>query len=257
MHLEELVNKYYRQLKPNDIHVWNYISSHKQECCNLTIEELATRCNVSSSSILRFSQKISLKGYSELKFYLKLETEESPIDNDILNNFCDSLRKSIKEYRKHDFSSICKLIYKSKKVFLYGTGSLQRAVAQEMRRVFLTGNEHFYVIEGVDEISALSSTLTNEDLVILISLKGESDNAQYFAKQLDLKGVPFATITGFEENSISRLSEESIYVNASEINLGNGIKYQVTDSYFILVNILFLNYMIYKKDMENVKSSIE
>lgn len=109
--------------------------------------------------------------------------------------------------------------------FLYGTGSLQRAVAQEMRRVFFTGNEHFYVIERIDEISTLSSTLSNEDLVILISLKGESDNAQYFPKKLDLKGVPFATITGFEENSISRLSEESIYVHTSEINLGNGIEY--------------------------------
>lgn len=115
-----------------------------------------------------------------------------------------------------------------------------------MRRVFLSGNEHFYVTEGVDEIGALSGTLTKDDLVIIISLKGQSDNAQKFAKQLVLQGVPFISITSFEENAISHLSNESVFVNTSELDIGSGRKYQALDSYFILVNIIFLNYMTYK-----------
>ena len=38
---------------------------------------------------------------------------------------------------------------------------------KEMRRVFLAGDEHFYVVEGVDEIGSLTDTLTTEDLVLL------------------------------------------------------------------------------------------
>ena len=87
------------------------------------------------------------------------------------------------------------MIYHSQKVFLYGTGTLQRNVAKEMRRIFLAGHEHFYMIDGVDELSALFNTLTSEDLVFVISLNGKSDNAINFAQQLSLNGIPFISMT--------------------------------------------------------------
>lgn len=250
MNLDELVNAHFEQLKQNDLYIWNYISNHKKQCCDLTIDELASKCNVSRTTILRFAQRLSLKGYSELKIYLKWETRREPINNNLIDNFCNLLTRSIADYRKYDFSRICELIYRSKKVFLYGTGTVQRSVAQEMRRIFLIGNEHFYVIEGVDEISALINTLTNEDLVIMISLKGESDNAKVFSKQLVLKGIPFVTITRREENELSHLSTESIYINTPEVHLNANIGFQVLDSYFILVDLLFFNYILYKENQD-------
>mgnify|MGYP000072618373 CR=1 FL=1 len=53
----------------------------------------------------------------------------------------------IRDYGNRDYSQICEMIYHSQKVFLYGTGTLQRNVAKEMRRIFLAGHEHFYMIE--------------------------------------------------------------------------------------------------------------
>lgn len=253
MKLDELVNANYDKLKQNDLYIWSYISNHKKECSDLTIDELAAKCNVSRSTILRFAQRLSLKGYSELKIYLKWEVKEEPIKQNIIDNFCNALIQNINEYKKHDFTSICKLIYQSKKVFLYGTGAVQRSVAQEMRRIFLTGNEHFYVIEGVDEIGALINTLTNDDLVFMISLKGESDNAKAFSKQLVLKGIPFVTITSLGENELARLSTESIYIHTPEIELRSDINYQILDAYFILVDILFLNYILYKESQIHAK----
>ena len=75
MKLDELVNKNYNQLSENDFYIWNYISKNRKECENLSIDQLASKCNVSRSTVLRFA-KNSLKGYSELKLYLKLENEE-------------------------------------------------------------------------------------------------------------------------------------------------------------------------------------
>jgi len=66
MKIDELINKYYDRLSQNDLHIWQYINSNKEECCNLSIHELAVRCNVSKTTILRFAKKLSLKGYSEL-----------------------------------------------------------------------------------------------------------------------------------------------------------------------------------------------
>ena len=71
MKLDDLVNKYYSDLNLNDLYIWRYILGHKKTCENMSISELAEHCNVSKTSILRFTQKISLNGFSELKFYLK------------------------------------------------------------------------------------------------------------------------------------------------------------------------------------------
>ncbi|MBR5583693.1 MAG: MurR/RpiR family transcriptional regulator, partial [Lachnospiraceae bacterium] len=56
MKIEELVNSHYDMLNENDIHIWEYILSHRKECENLTIEELASRCYVSRTTVMRFAQ---------------------------------------------------------------------------------------------------------------------------------------------------------------------------------------------------------
>ena len=246
MKLEELVNRHFTSLKQNDLYIWKYISNHKKECCDLTIDELAAKCNVSRSSILRFAQRLSLNGYSELKVCLKWEEQRSVIQKDIVKSYCRTLSQLIQDYGNRDYTSICEMIYHSKKVFLYGTGTLQRAVAKELRRIFLSGHEHFYMIDGVDELDALFNTLTSEDLVFMISLNGQSDNARSFAQHLALKGVPFISMTRVQDNEIAHYSSQSILVDTPELDLGTASPYQVLDLYFILADILFLNYMQYK-----------
>ena len=75
MHLEELVSKNYVNLKENDHYVWSYIMEHKKECEHLSIEELAKRCHVSRTTILRFAKRLGLKGYAELKVYIRMMNE--------------------------------------------------------------------------------------------------------------------------------------------------------------------------------------
>ncbi|NOW86790.1 RpiR family glv operon transcriptional regulator [Clostridium beijerinckii] len=253
MKLEKLINTNYNNLKPNDLYIWNFISNNKKECCSLTIDELALKCNISRTSIIRFAKRLGLSGYSELRLYLKLEEEKDPINKNenTVQSYINLMNMMIGEYGKQDFTKICKLLYESEKVFLYGTGAVQRTVAKELRRKFLVGHEHFYMIDGVDEIDSLCNTLTNHDLVFVISLNGKSDNAKEFSKQLLLKGVPFVSITSLSENDIAKYSTEKLYINTPEINIGTGDVYQILEMYFILSDILFLNFMNYKRIREH------
>lgn len=244
---EELVSKYFFDLNENDLAIWKYISNNKKEASESTLVNLAKKCNYSKSSIHRFAQKISYKGFSELKYALKAELEAEDLEGNLIDQYVSIIANSMNEMKYRDFSTIFQLIQSSKKVFIYGTGTLQRAVSQEMRRVFLAGDEHFYVVEGVDEIGSLTDTLTTEDLVFIISLRGRSDNAHSFAKDLKVKGVPFVVITSFSENQIAHFSNENIFVNLEQVPIGNWKKYSVLDPYFILVSILFLRYMEYKQ----------
>ena len=75
MNIQELMNKYYNNLNDNDKLICKYIINNKDTCYKLSIENLLQNVNVSSTTLFRFAQKISLTGFSELKVKLRLEAE--------------------------------------------------------------------------------------------------------------------------------------------------------------------------------------
>lgn len=255
MKIDDLVNLYYDKLNQSDLHIWKYINAHRKESSNLTIDELASRCNVSRTTILRFAQKLSLKGYSELKVYLKWENKEVNKETDSIESVSDMFKNSIDEMEKNDYHKACKMIYDSKRVFIYGTGFFQTLVAQDLKRVFLSGKKCFSIIDGIREIDLTLDALTSEDLVIIISYSGESSQVKSFAKQLLIRDIPFISITQLKTNNLARLSNESIYINTKTVNVGNNISYNSTNLFFIFVELFFLKYMNYKNAIEGEKDS--
>jgi RpiR family glv operon transcriptional regulator len=242
MNVAELVNHNYARLTANDQYVWQYVSNHRTEVVNMTLAELAKKSNVSKSSILRFTQKISFRGFSEFKYALKNEETTKSLEAAPVKKFGTIINATLDTLMTHDFSGTIRLMVRSRKVFLYGTGNLQRLMAQEMRRLFLADNVTLFVVEGVDEIKALTRTLTSEDLVFLISLHGESDNAISFAQSLRTNGIPFVSITSYIDNEIAKLANESIFVNTGEIEISENHTLEVADGFFLLASILFLRY---------------
>ena len=84
MRLEELVNSNYNKLNDNDLLIWQYIQSHKKQCCDISIEELADVCCISRTTISRFTQKLCFKGFREFKIHLKLEYDADQVHKDVL-----------------------------------------------------------------------------------------------------------------------------------------------------------------------------
>lgn len=249
MKLEELVNKHYDKLNENDLYIWKYIVNNKSKCATLTIDELAAKCNVSRTTILRFAKKISLKGYSELKIYLKWSIEKKDgCDDEFSQAVCDEVIKFATDLKEKDFSDACDLIYSSNKVFVYGTGAVQTAVADELKRIFLSAQECFYSIHGEREAEMLINTMNSEDLIIFISLSGESEHTKKLAKELNIKNIPILSITKLKNNELARLSDENLYINSSIRELSNGIRYESTSLFFTLVEILFSNYIKFKSE---------
>ena len=133
--LSELIVKHYDKLNKNDLYLCQFISTHKKECSSLTIEELAAKSHISRSSILRFAQKLSLRGYSELKVYLKLDVEqERPSSLDVLTEVCDDYHRAIEDFKSRNCDKICRILYEAGRIFVYATGSMQASVGRELQR---------------------------------------------------------------------------------------------------------------------------
>lgn len=251
MAIADLVKTNYDKLNEKDFHIWNYIDGHREECCQCTIEELAQDCNVSKTAILRFAKKLSMQGFSELKIHLKLELESRipRADKDTIKTVCDDYRREIDEMEKADYSAICKMLYEAKRVFVYGSGAVQSCVAKEFKRAFLSARVCIYQVEGTEsEQELIANVLKEGDLVIIVSLTGESRHVTNFAKLLKAKGIPIISMTKLKNNTLTKMSTESIYINTSDAATAHIENYETTTLFFMAVELLLIKYLIYQEE---------
>lgn len=251
MKLDELINKYYKQLNENDLYIWNYISKHKKECETLPIDKLANKCNVSRTTILRFAQKLSLKGYGELKVYLKLDNTITQENTNNVEIFCDAYTEVIKNIKEKDCTEIFKAIEKANTLYVYGIGMVQSSIKKEIKRAFLTAGKVFYDLSGYTEATAIVNLATDKDLFVIISMSGENQFILDISKNLKIRNIPIISITRLKDNSLAKISDYNLYTSTALIpKISNDIDFESLTCYFILIEILFLKYMEYKTHKE-------
>lgn len=247
MKLDELVNKYYSQLNDNDLYIWKYISSHKKECEKLAIDQLAYKCSVSRTTILRFAQKLSLKGYGELKVYLKLDNQMTKENTNNVDFVCNSYNEVIKNMKERDCTEIFEAIDKSKNLYIYGSGMVQSSIKKEIKRIFIQGNKIFYDISGCVEAQAVAKIMAQNDLCIIISVSGENEFTIDFAKDLKIRNVKTISITKRKDNSLAKICDHNLYISTAILeNISDTVKYESVTSYFMLIEMLFVKYMEYE-----------
>lgn len=245
MRIEELVNKHYTELNENDILIWKYILSHREVCENLSIDELASRCFISRTTVMRFAQKIGLSGYAELKLYLKLDRnldKETQIGFDLFYDRYNQFMLSLKE---KNMTKAIELISNAENLYVYGTGIVQNSVASEMKREFLEVGKLINVLRSFQELSVFEKYIDSGDVVILISFSGENQRAIDFAKKLKAKNVAILTITSHKENTLSHLADESFYIEIPQIENPLGSHHDGFAGFFLLIDFLLIKYIEY------------
>lgn len=247
MRLDERYNKAYPDLNENDKYIWNYLNTHREECTLLSINDFASNCNVSRTTILRFSKKLGYSGYAEMKMMIKQELENKEVrKTTAMHTIVGLYNDVIKSTVRFDGTEIFKLFQKSKNLYVYSTGSVQRAVAEEFKRIFLSAGILFYEINGKVECESLLPKLTPDDCVVMISYSGESKHAIKLAKQLRIRNIPTIAVTASRENNLSRLVTHALYVSSARIDSEKfNMDYASLTGFFILVEMLFMKYLDY------------
>lgn len=247
MSLDKLVESNYAQLNEIDFYIWQYILHHKRECQKISIHELAHECNVSHTSILRFTKKLGLDGFSELKFYIKWDlSQKSEFTPQIIDEACDGFVKTIDELKNHDFTHVCSMIHHAERIFVYGTGVLQNNIANELRRQFLYSNKVLHIAGHGTELDTLISNVTERDMLIIISLSGDNEDAVTLARILKGMKVPRVGLAKTNNCLLSKYCDEMITFKYYTFHLGMTDKlYGCTAQFFLVADFLFLKYLEY------------
>lgn len=246
--LDTAVLNAYAKLNETDLLIWDYITKNRNQVGKLTITELAEATNVSRTTISRFVRKIDLSGFSEFKVLLNMSREHiAPQSKEVFRQACDSLAFYINKQRDKDFSKICQMIFDADRVFVYGSGDVQQSVAKQLKRLFLSAEEVVYDFAGTTFDCATYQVLKPEDVVIMISLSGSSDKVLDIARRLKMNGVQLISLTEFKNNPLAELSDDNLYIDTTNLSfLTHHPNYKMTMPYYLLVELLFIQYAMYK-----------
>ncbi len=237
---EALFNRFYPRMSENERYICQCITTDYRACADLPIAAFAKRCSVSQALLVRFAKKLGLDGYSELKAMIRLGLNEtSSAHDDFLGRVTNGWHKMMDDLMRTDLNGFYRLFINADRVFIYDESSSHVVASGEMKRIFLPLKD-IIPIRGHDMIIGLQQILKPDDLVILISLSGESDSATALAETLRLKGIPAVSITGMRSNTLASLCSEALYIHSVQFPLANGLEYETSTPYMILIEYLYL-----------------
>lgn len=250
MKIDELMNQYYGEMNENERYICQYLSGHKREFVKLSIDEIARKCGVSKSLLVRFSKHLGLNGFRELKALIRMEAHDMPENtDDMMKRMTDSYHKMIDDFRKRDYTDIFEAIEKSKRVIAYGSGSSQARAASELKRMFLP-KKTFINLHGHDMCQAIEKNAQEGEVVFLISLSGEVDYMIQLAKRLRVKGVFLVSVTRMSNNTLASCCTENLYIESVHMEIGDYGDYESSTPYFILMELFYLAYQNFLSERE-------
>lgn len=254
MKIEDLISTHYYDLSDNDHYIWTYISSHRKQCENLSIDELAKLCHVSRTTILRFTQHLGLSGYSEFKVLLRLENIEPPLKDKNTTHLIENYQKFLDNLKDTNFESLCQKMYESRRIFAYGTGIIQNHVVLELKRNLVQIGKMVQVISSQSEETLYSKIIDDNDLIFIVSYSGETKRMLSFAKELRLKNVPIISLTTNHHNTLASMAVHNYKIDFVKLRNPYGPQYEVLTNYFLFMDVLVSRYISFVERMNQYES---
>jgi len=237
------IAEYAPQLNKNDNEILSYCIRNHAEISGLKVTELADRLFISPASVVRFCKKLGFSGYAEFKASLRMdlfEPVEKPRESRPTDFFRD-IQKTIQMVPEETVERIVERIHSSRRIELYAVGSSRMPAAELAKRLQTIGKSAFcYDDSTLMNISARQ--LTKEDLVLALSISGETSLVVTAATIAKSRGASLVSFTNLGSNTLSDMSDANLYVNATHF-VRSGIEVQSRVQLLMVCEYLFFRYI--------------
>jgi DNA-binding MurR/RpiR family transcriptional regulator len=218
----------HEELSANEKMIADFILENSALIRDYSSQNLAAAVGVSQSSIIKFSQKLNYRGFTDLKlaiheYVIKSDNnEEAPDKNSLTNGKTGSVPNQLYTIKneallttmelndEQRILSAVKLLEKSKRIQIIalGSGSL---VARNFASMLIQIGKS--VIAEVDTYIQLSSVMTlgKGDMVFVISFSGESTKMLQITRQAKKAGVSVISLTNYNANPIRSLADVPLF----------------------------------------------
>lgn len=251
MNFTEITNKYYNRLTSQDFVIVKYIRAHLEKVIDMTSEELADNSYVSRSSVFRFIKRLNLSSFSELKLLIKNEVS---IEEDKQSNYQVVLQKYHNyidaALRHNNVSDIAKEIAKCNVLYIYGTGNEQKLQADIVQSSLSSLGIKVVILFDQGEYNYFKSMFTAKDMLMLISYKGENEEAINILKDSQLHNIYTIAVTRTSMNSMAQLADYQLLVPTESISTPTHLTYEINTTFYLMFDQLFFGIYRIKNETE-------
>ncbi len=247
MLLMNLVRENYNDLNTNDLRIYSYIVQNKEEAKDLSINEMADILNLSTSSIMTFTKKIGLEGYSELRYIIKRSKDENSLqfDDNEIEYTKNDVNLTMTMLASLNLDGLFESLNKAGNIFVIGNGYTQLNVAEELKRNFLNVGKIVNIIDQESDYDRHKEIIKERDVVFVLSFSGENKILIEFIKSIN-KNVTIASITKLSNNTISHLADYNIsFVTHEVFSFDQRMKISPTAQFYLAIDFIILKYLSY------------
>lgn len=210
-----LDNEMMTSLNPNEQTILHYIYTHPTEVEGATIRELSDQLTVSTTTILRFCKKIGLVGYSELKYIIKQSNASIPqdiykqtSDAAFLQEMSQDIENTLLLMKEQTVHQMIDLLNSSKHIHLYSGGGISGRVLDYWEKMlFSYGRQNVYRYEASRLAFHIADTLTDQDVLFVISCSGTYEPTIRMANLAKMRGATVVAITPYTDNVLATTAD--------------------------------------------------
>lgn len=179
----------------------------------MKINDLAKETFTSKTVIINLSQKLGFEGFSDLKYYLKSNNsadDDIKVLEDLQYGLKQNIEKTFVVIEADLYKKISREVIEAKTVYVFARGT-SKAAGYYLNHLLLTLGVKCIFVKDYNLLTLVGNTLESDELVILISLSGNTEKILEVANIAKVKGSRTIAITSFGNNELSKISDYTLH----------------------------------------------
>jgi len=218
----------YNDMGKTEKQIADWIFDNPGKIISLSIVELAEQCKCSEATIVRFSKRLGLSGYQELKISLASENGGSPVSTHITaddsvsgiyekvcNDIYLSLEKTKKSLDTKQLTKAAEKICKADRIVIFGLGNSASIAIDASHKFLRAGLNAFAYSDNHMQVIA-ASKLGENDIAIGISHSGSSKDIVDALRIAREHGASTISITNSGKSPILKYSDIVLSTSSDE-----------------------------------------
>lgn len=209
----ESLAKLFNKLTNSEQKVFTYIYANQQKVMKMKISDLAKETFTSKTVIINLAQKLGFDGFSDLKYFLKSSMnleEDNKVLEDLQYNLKQNIEKTFVVIEPELYRKITKEIINAKTIYVFARGT-SKSAGYYLNHLLLTLGIKCIFVKDYNLLTLVGNTLEPDELVILISLSGNTQKILEVANIAKVKGCRTIGITSFGTNELSKISDYTLH----------------------------------------------
>lgn len=219
----------YDEMGPGEQRIADLLMTDPSSILPLSITEFSKLANCGNATLVRFSKRLGLDGYKELKLAVAQEmaTLSNPKEEIFPDDTCyamftkrlysimDTLQKTRFSLKPEDINLAAKKIMKAKQIILFGLGN-SAAIAHDAQHKFLRLGLNVSAYSDNHMQTIVASHLNEDCVAIGISHSGKSTDVIHAMKLAHINGATTICVTNSGSSPLTEVSDISLFTKSEE-----------------------------------------